>query len=94
MEDHTGKKWTPGIPLKEQPSQELVKLGEVVAAATMTVWGDEVDRYVLSLFSFDSPMEMTNHHYVNPAHSDAQVALAEKTYQHSDPQPIHSNCFI
>jgi len=52
MEDHTGKKWTPGIPLKEQPSQELVKLGEVVATATMTVWGDEVDRYVLNLFFF------------------------------------------
>lgn len=34
------------------------------------------------------------HHYVNPAHSDAQVALAEKTYQHSDQlflfTPFHS----
>ncbi|KFY28297.1 hypothetical protein V493_02999 [Pseudogymnoascus sp. VKM F-4281 (FW-2241)] len=48
MEDHTGKKWTPGIPLKEQPSQELIKLGEVVATATMTVWGDEVDRAVVT----------------------------------------------
>ena len=42
-------------------------------------------------------LEMMNHHYVNPAHSDAQVALAEKTYQHSDlplfPSLI-SFCFI
>jgi hypothetical protein len=34
---------------------------------------------------------MMNHHYVNPAHSDAQVAIAEKTYQHSD---LHSLLFI
>ncbi|KAK0107660.1 hypothetical protein ONS96_003461 [Cadophora gregata f. sp. sojae] len=44
MEDHTGKKWTPGLPLKEQPSEELLKLGEVVTVATMSVWDDEVDR--------------------------------------------------
>jgi len=48
MEDHTGKKWSPGLPLKEQPSEELLKLGEVVAAATMSVWDDEVDRAVVT----------------------------------------------
>jgi hypothetical protein len=52
MEDHTGKKWQAGIPLKEQPTQELVKLGEVVATATMSVWGDEVDRYTFPFLSF------------------------------------------
>jgi hypothetical protein len=46
MEKETGSKWEAGIPLKKQPPQELVKLGEVVATATMSVWGDEVDRYV------------------------------------------------
>jgi hypothetical protein len=41
-----------------------------------------------AIFSFcHIPVEMMNHHYVNPAHSDAQVALAENTYQHSDQLP-------
>jgi hypothetical protein len=52
MEDHTGKKWQAGLPIKEQPTAELVKLGEVVATATMSVWGDEVDRYVSLYFLF------------------------------------------
>lgn len=48
MEDHTGEHWTPGLPLKSQPSEELLKLGEVVTIATLTVWEDENDRYVTS----------------------------------------------
>ncbi|CAL3962565.1 unnamed protein product [Diplocarpon coronariae] len=48
MEDHTGEKWAPGLPLKSQPSAELLKLGEVVTAATMSVWDDEVDRAVVT----------------------------------------------
>jgi hypothetical protein len=44
MEDHTGEHWSPGLPLKSQPSEELLKLGEVVTVATLTVWEDEVDR--------------------------------------------------
>jgi hypothetical protein len=48
MEDHTGKKWTPGLPLKTQPSQELLKLGEVVTTATLSLWEDEVDRAVVT----------------------------------------------
>ncbi|KAH9208718.1 armadillo-type protein [Leptodontidium sp. 2 PMI_412] len=48
MEDHTGEKWTPGLPLKSQPSEELLKLGEVVTVATMSVWDDEVDRAVVT----------------------------------------------
>lgn len=46
MEDHSGQRWTPGLPLKQEPSGELIKLGEVVTSATMAVWGDEMDRYV------------------------------------------------
>ncbi|EKD15226.1 uncharacterized protein L3040_001596 [Drepanopeziza brunnea f. sp. 'multigermtubi'] len=48
MEDHTGEGWAPGLPLKSQPSGELLKLGEVVTAATMSVWDDEVDRAVVT----------------------------------------------
>ncbi|TVY19053.1 putative importin subunit beta-4 [Lachnellula arida] len=44
MEDHTGEKWTPGLPLKSQPSEEVLKLGEVVTTATLSLWEDETDR--------------------------------------------------
>jgi hypothetical protein len=46
MEDHTGKKWTPGLPIStgSEPSGEVLQLGEVVSAATLSLWEDEVDR--------------------------------------------------
>jgi hypothetical protein len=44
MEDHTGVKWSPGLPPNSQPSQEVLKLGEVVTTATLSLWEDEVDR--------------------------------------------------
>jgi len=44
MEDHTGQKWTPGMPSNITPTAELVKLGEMVTTATLTVWEDETDR--------------------------------------------------
>lgn len=46
MEDHTGQKWTPGLPLQSQPSEEVLKLGEIVTTATLSLWEDETDRYV------------------------------------------------
>jgi hypothetical protein len=83
MEDHTGEHWTPGLPLKSQPSEELLKLGEVVTIATLTVWEDEVDRYVNRTIFF--PLSyMMNNMTLYPAHSDAQVAHAANAYQHSD----------
>jgi hypothetical protein len=83
MEDHTGEHWTPGLPLKSQPSEELLKLGEVVTVATLTVWEDEVDRYVHSQLFF-TLYKMMNNMTLYPAHSDAQVAHAANAYQHSD----------
>lgn len=50
MEDHLGQKWTPGLPPNIQPSEEVLKLGEVVTTATLSLWEDEVDRYVIWLF--------------------------------------------
>jgi importin-4 len=81
MEDHTGQKWQPGIPLKKQPSQELVKLGEVIAPATMGLWEDETDRCVIQFFGI---FKMMNNITLYPAHSDAQVAHAVNTYIPSD----------
>lgn len=39
--------WKPGLPLQVQPSEELTKFGEVLMTATLQVWEDEDDRYVL-----------------------------------------------
>ena len=82
-EDHTGQHWTPGLPLKSQPSEELLKLGEVAAIATLAVWEDEVDRYV-DLFLLLLPYKMMNNMTLYPAHSDAQVANAANAYLLSD----------
>lgn len=48
MEDHIGEKWTPGLPLKSQPSEEVLKLGEIVTTATLSLWEDETDRAVVT----------------------------------------------
>ena len=40
------EKWKPGLPLQVQPTTELKKLGEVLMAATLSVWPEEEDRYV------------------------------------------------
>jgi hypothetical protein len=81
MEDHTGEKWTPGLPLKSQPSEEVLKLGEIVSTASFSLWEDETDRYVkLSYLSPDANPEMMNNMTLYPAHSDAQVANAANAY--------------
>ncbi|KAG9248048.1 armadillo-type protein [Calycina marina] len=48
MEDHSGEKWAPGLPVKAQPSEEVIKLGEVVTIATLQLWIDETDRAVVT----------------------------------------------
>jgi hypothetical protein len=79
------------LPLKSQPSEEVLKLGEVVSIATLSVWDDEVDRYALQIFF--PPFEMMNNMTLYPAHSEAQVANAANAYQHSD-QPSMLPCFL
>ncbi|KAI0003539.1 ARM repeat-containing protein [Xylariaceae sp. FL0662B] len=44
MEKQTGQKWEPGLPLKFEPIPNIVKLGEIVATATMHIWQEESDR--------------------------------------------------
>lgn len=39
-------KWKPGLPPQVDPPAELKKLGNLVMTATMSVWQDEMDRYV------------------------------------------------
>ena len=49
MEEETGSNWEPGFPPKQTPTVTLVKLGEIVANATLQSWAEESDRYVDSL---------------------------------------------
>jgi len=44
MEQETGTSWEPGLPLKQTPTVTLVKLGEIVSKATLSLWHEETDR--------------------------------------------------
>ena len=44
----TMEKWKPGLPLQTETPTELKKFGEVLMQATLQVWEDEEDRYVVS----------------------------------------------
>lgn len=50
VEEEAGhmQKWQPGLPLKLEPSPRLKKFGEIVMKATIDVWEDEEDRYVMT----------------------------------------------
>lgn len=52
-EGEAGKmdKWQPGLPLKVQPTNELTKLGDMIMTATLAMWPDEEDRYVITVRS-------------------------------------------
>lgn len=50
-EDSGMAKWQPGLPLKVQPTEDLTKLGELIMTATLSIWQEEVDRYVLTFLS-------------------------------------------
>lgn len=38
------QKWEPGLPLKRKPTDEVVKLGEIITTSTLVIWGEEEDR--------------------------------------------------
>lgn len=54
-EDGKMEKWKPGLPLQVQPIPEVKKLGDILMTATLTVWGEEDDRYVFVLTSMWFP---------------------------------------
>lgn len=43
-------KWKPGLPLQVQMTDDLQKLGNLIMTATLSIWHDEVDRYVVLIF--------------------------------------------
>ncbi|KAL2158813.1 hypothetical protein VTH06DRAFT_4005 [Thermothelomyces fergusii] len=48
MEQETGTNWEPGLPLKQPPTQTLVKLGDIVSKATLSLWHEDADRAVVT----------------------------------------------
>ncbi|KAL8677173.1 MAG: hypothetical protein Q9186_006376 [Xanthomendoza sp. 1 TL-2023] len=42
------QKWKPGLPLQQKPTDEVVKLGEVIVTATLAGWGEEEDRGIVT----------------------------------------------
>ncbi|KAL9028279.1 MAG: hypothetical protein Q9196_003339, partial [Gyalolechia fulgens] len=37
------QKWKPGLPLQQKPTEEVVKLGEIITTSTLAIWGEEED---------------------------------------------------
>jgi hypothetical protein len=66
-------KWQPGLPLQIQPAKEVKKFGEILMTATIKMWAEEDDRYViydcfvLSAFGLVFYMMIFT---LNPAHFD------------------------
>ncbi|KAL2755478.1 hypothetical protein ACRALDRAFT_2027224 [Sodiomyces alcalophilus JCM 7366] len=48
MEEQTGQKWQPGIPLKHAPDASLTALGTMVVKATLMLWADDNERDVIT----------------------------------------------
>lgn len=48
-------KWQPGLPLKHQPAKEVQKFGEILMTATVKMWTEEDDRYVIHVSLTPSP---------------------------------------
>lgn len=66
-------KWQAGLPLKVEATEDLMKLGTLIMTATLTLWQDEVDRYVLDLFSSFLHNSQDEPTLLHPAHFDAQM---------------------
>ena len=83
LQEEQATKWEPGLPLKFQVPNEIAKFADIIMTATLTVWQEEEDRYVIifetfvACFFFDNLfdvaiVEMMRHMSLIPAHSEAQ----------------------
>ena len=73
-EDNGMAKWQSGLPLKVQASDDLMKLGSLIMTATLALWQDEVDRYVINHFPVPSThLFHDDHSSLHPAHFDVQM---------------------
>ena len=69
LQSDAKQSWKPGLPLKAQPNAEVMKLGNVVMTATLTLAPEEEDRYVWSTLLRTSyfAATMMTHITVNPS---------------------------
>ncbi|KAI0391848.1 importin beta-4 [Xylariaceae sp. FL0594] len=75
MEEQTGQKWQPGLPLNFEPIPNMVKLGEIVTTATMQIWQDESDRDVVTEInrSVASALKTTGPSFLGQANMMEQI---------------------
>ena len=52
LQPDSTKKWKPGLPVENPPSEQVKKLGEIVMTANLAIWQGEEDRYVETLLCF------------------------------------------
>jgi len=55
-EDGGMQKWQPGLSIKVKPTADLEKLGDLVMKGTLALWEEEMDRYVMRLSPYTSPL--------------------------------------
>jgi hypothetical protein len=80
FEEQTGSKWEPGFPPTQVPSETLIKLGEIVATATLKLWPDEIDRYVQTSLAVSYIFLYDEHICVTPSSLRREIfAVAENT---------------
>jgi hypothetical protein len=92
MEQETGTNWEPGLPLKHSPTVTLVKLGEIVCKATLALWHEEADRYVLQFLScFPNPLH-DDYLALIPSSLKRIIANAENTCISTSDFTLHSLC--
>ena len=73
-------KWQPGLPLQIQPAKEVKKFGEILMTATIKMWAEEDDRYVVNdcfvLLAFNLLFYMMIFP-LNPAHFDTPKSVID-----------------
>ncbi|KAI4196451.1 MAG: hypothetical protein LQ350_006546 [Teloschistes chrysophthalmus] len=44
LQPESSQNWKPGLPIQQKPQDEVSKLGEIIATATLALWDEEEDR--------------------------------------------------
>lgn len=78
-EEGAGVKWEAGMPPKHTPPASIIKIGQALQKATMTIWADDSERYVIprSSVSFSANMMNTSRY---TQLTQTQIAVAEKAF--------------
>ena len=69
LQGEEGEKWEPGFPVRQEPSNEIKKLGEIIMTAMLAVWREEEDRYV----------SLIKRQCLHPVYTMTQLSLSQLT---------------